>query len=162
MNNIRNSLGGIIISSTIFFVFIIQKASAQKKQAKDKPVEEVAKAPVVGVTKRKFAIGEPVVIDVNLGGVVDGDVKFKCRIYVRKEDEWVEIIPSLEATMPKEIDPVYTFPNTRKLVWNHKNKPKYFQPKVGVEYIVVIELEEEKPSRRFGSLPFKFGDLANK
>jgi hypothetical protein len=83
--------------------------------------------------------------------------EFRCKIFsMNKNEEWVEVIPSLIAKKPKQEEPVYVYPATSELTWVYMDKPKYFRPEVKRRYKIVIELLEGEHSTLVGSEEFFF------
>lgn len=124
-----------------------------------KPADSLLK---VVLDQKDYKLGAEVRITISEGkipaDVKPEDIKFRCHVYAYLDGEgYREMIPSLEANAPKQMEPIYTFSTTKSLVWSYKDKPEYFQPIVGRHYMIVLEFthRENLPMAHSQTFTFK-------
>lgn len=115
----------------------------------------------VELDQKVYKLGAEVHISIKEGklpaGVKAEDIKFRCHVYAYVDGKgYREVVPSLEANAPKQMEPIYTFSTTKSLVWSYKNKPEYFQPKVSRHYMIVLEFTHPSNSPMAYSQSFIF------
>ena len=155
INNYRaKQIYGYAIAA-LFVLLIPSSAETNKKYIDSKLVN-------IKLSGQSFVYGKPIKFDIvyNAGsGISENDIEFQCYVFVENDEEgFVEYAPNLEAVGPKPKDLIYKLSETKTLIWDYTDKPKFFKPVIGKKYAFVIEITEPKNFRMIASLPFTITD----